>query len=818
VTGDLCSEVQSRLAASGLHAFDRDELARFHLFECEHCYAALQASIERGREAVAAREDEAARATDAARFFRRLRPRAGRVGPLLIGIAAIAIAVVGAYAIFLPLHRQSPHATPNLAEEIPEWLQHMDREEGGKGRRHRDEDGSMGSRVDPKMAREEAKQPSERAGTSHFEPNALERALMGDRAGDKLGFNGLGLRGTGRGGGGSGEGTIGLGALSTIGHGATVAALDGIKTKKERADTDDQRAALAKASSSPDSAQSKPGQPRRSIKPSKLPRFTRYAATAAPAKPAPGVQSAADALLARYSAIDGVPFIDPNGYFANTYVPGDPALRALQARLSSYDRSALLPASVQGARFDAAAERNAQPFDAPSHAALAVYLSASERGLTGPRRMLVQVGLQATPRYSGRRPAMNIGIVLDLREALDAGQSQSVSALLAAFADAHDLGDKLALFAAGPGGGLVVDADAFRHGPLTVALQNLLARRDVPGVSLHDAVQRALTRVRGSDDPNAPLGSSVVIVVAPHALGQELAELETLAHESAVAGVPVSAFGVGALADPNELSRLALAGQGNRRMLASGADAAPAVEHELSAVARAVARAVRLRIRLAAGVHLVSVLGSHPLDAVQVERVHEAENGIDQRLSKNLGIQSDRGDDEEGVQIVVPSFYAGDSHVLLLDVVADGPGLVADVTARFKDLVQLGNGIARQSLWLPNLELARGALERNVLKNLVAFELAQKLGAAGDALASGSPESARAVLNDALALLDSLGGALPELIGDHELGRDRALTAEYATALADATRDPQRAFFVDSLHFASLLKLQPRPEWDARTE
>jgi hypothetical protein len=225
-----------------------------------------------------------------------------------------------------------------------------------------------------------------------------------------------------------------------------------------------------------------------------------------------------------------------------------------------------------------------------------------------------------------------------------------------------------------------------------------------------------------------------------------------------------------------------------------------------------------LRIRLAAGVHLVSVLGSHPLDAVQVERVHEAENGIDQRLSKNLGIQSDRGDDEEGVQIVVPSFYAGDSHVLLLDVVADGPGLVADVTARFKDLVQLGNGIARQSLWLPNLELARGALERNVLKNLVAFELAQKLGAAGDALASGSPESARAVLNDALALLDSLGGALPELIGDHELGRDRALTAEYATALADATRDPQRAFFVDSLHFASLLKLQPRPEWDARTE
>ncbi|MBK8169727.1 MAG: Ig-like domain-containing protein [Sandaracinaceae bacterium] len=37
-------------------------------------------------------------------------------------------------------------------------------------------------------------------------------------------FGGLGLRGSGRGGGGSGEGTIGLGSLSTIGHGAGVGA------------------------------------------------------------------------------------------------------------------------------------------------------------------------------------------------------------------------------------------------------------------------------------------------------------------------------------------------------------------------------------------------------------------------------------------------------------------------------------------------------------------------------------------------------------------------------------------------------------------
>jgi hypothetical protein len=39
------------------------------------------------------------------------------------------------------------------------------------------------------------------------------------------------------------------------------------------------------------------------------------------------------------------------------------------------------------------------------------------------------------------------------------------------------------------------------------------------------------------------------------------------------------------------------------------------------------------------------------------------------------------------MQIVIPSFFTGDSHVILLDVVVAGPGPVADVTLRYKDLV-----------------------------------------------------------------------------------------------------------------------------------
>jgi TonB family protein len=147
-------------------------------------------------------------------------------------------------------------------EEIPEWLKRSDEGEemGGKGKRHKGEEGMMGDpkakktdshygikgpkdNPDPHMARTRAREMAKTAGilgiiavapgavnapTSPFgrdtalgnDPENALGALMGNQVGENFGYGGLGLRGTGRGGGGTGEGTIGLGNLGTIGHGA----------------------------------------------------------------------------------------------------------------------------------------------------------------------------------------------------------------------------------------------------------------------------------------------------------------------------------------------------------------------------------------------------------------------------------------------------------------------------------------------------------------------------------------------------------------------------------------------------------------------
>ena len=131
-----------------------------------------------------------------------------------------------------------------------------------------------------------------------------------------------------------------------------------------------------------------------------------------------------------------------------------------------------------------------------------------------------------------------------------------------------------------------------------------------------------------------------------------------------------------------------------------------------------------MSIRLAPGVQFIGVVGSERLDTQRAERVREIEHSMDRRLSANLGIQADRGADEDGIQIVIPSIFSGDSVIVLLDVVTDRPGAIADVSLRYKDLVFLRNGSLHDHLELPAVHVFgavpnRGPAELAVLKNLL---------------------------------------------------------------------------------------------------
>jgi len=528
--------------------------------------------------------------------------------------------------------------------------------------------------------------------------------------------------------------------------------------------------------------------------------------------------AAARAFLAERSRLESLIYQQATGYWSNQYVPGDPAFRLLQSRLLGRQRAALESHSGSPLALHDAAHQAVQPFDPPENAAMAVYLQADRSRLDEPGRMLLQVGLQATERRSGRRPALNLAVVLDLRGELDTATATAFRALAVALEDRRDLGDRFQLLVAGRPGGLLVGPGEFRHGPLAVALEQALGvgGSAAPTLDLHGAMTLAMSEVLEADDPTSPLGSSGVLLVTASSLGANLPSLERLAHESAVAGVPVSVVGVGSQVERRELDRIALMGQGNRRLMTAPAEAADLVDRELSAVGRLVARALRLRIRLAPGVELVDVLGSRQLDAARAQAVREAEMSLDLRMARDLGIEADRGEDEEGIQIVIPNFYAGDAHVVLLDVVAPGPGPVADVTVRYKDLVHLRNGVARDHLTLARGESQIEPLGLNVFKNLLAFDLYESLERAGSQLASGDTAAAVETLREAARLIEGLRHEVAGLVQDRDLASDVAMLEEYLSVLSTgaASEPSKRQHLVDSLRLAGRLKILPQPVVD----
>jgi protein TonB len=472
------------------------------------------------------------------------------------------------------------------------------------------------------------------------------------------------------------------------------------------------------------------------------------------------------------SRVDGLAFQEAKGYWANTYLPGDPILRSLEHRL----RGEAYPQIHQGAL------PASLPYDATSTGALSLFLHADRKGVTEKARLLVQVGIRASDRHGRRRPPMNVGVVLDLPQPVPQEVASAATALLESLESSQELGDRFRLIATGAGE--LLAPEDFRRGPLTVALQDLYER--TPSGNLSDSLALALEKVHAGDDPTQPLGTSLVLLVSARELGSEIETLSRLAQTSALGGVSLSVVGLGANLDA-EAERLALDGQGRRYDLDLPSEAPSIIDRELTSASRTVARAIRLRIHLAEGVHLVGVLGSERLGARESERVRAEERAIDLRLARNLGIEADRGKDEDGIQIVIPAFYAGDAHSILLDVVAEGPGPIAEVTARYKDLVRLENTVSRASLALGRSDAASGPLEAGVESDYRELRVARALLAASEAVGRGETGTASQTLLRATIFA-------PE--------RDRLLLEEYLRFFPQLPAEYLR----DSLLYASALK------------
>jgi len=511
-----------------------------------------------------------------------------------------------------------------------------------------------------------------------------------------------------------------------------------------------------------------------------------------------------------------VAFQPASGYWKNTYIPGDPAIRLLRSRLAAWDRSWLAGGEV----LENEIRPVMQPFDAPDDNALALTLMADVSSVPASdnpqgTRMRLQVGIQGIDHRRGLRPAMTVAVVVDLPANAPDEVRIATRALLDAMLQSKQAGDRFSLILAGDG--LVLEPDDFRFGSLQLAKQHILGESPADGqsaFSLPEAVEKAGAIVARNDEPGRPLGSSLVLLITAGAL-PDADRLAETAHQQARDGITLSVVPLGGRPPVEAVEKLVLAGLGNRRFLESPDQAKALIEEELHSASRAVARAARLSIRLAPGVHLVEVIGSEPLDGVQSQRVRDIELAMDQRLNANLGIAPDRGADEDGIQIVIPSIFSGDSVAVLLDVVAEGPGPIADVSLRYKDLVFLRNGSLQDRLELPSGERPRGLAQRLVQKNVLALHWVEAIEQAAGALGGNDLPAATGTLVRYREALARFLRTNPEWSDDADLDRDLLALDRYIRALSQDDAAKHRDALADSLHYAAWAKThRPLEEWN----
>ena len=136
------------------------------------------------------------------------------------------------------------------------------------------------------------------------------------------------------------------------------------------------------------------------------------------------------------------------------------------------------------------------------------------------------------------------------------------------------------------------------------------------------------------------------------------------------------------------------------------------------------------------------------------------------------------------------------------------------MTLRYKDLVHLKNGVARAELRLASGDRGPGPLQRNVLKNRIAFELAQAAHNASGYLERGDMPSAVRTLQSAHDLLVGLRGTVNGWSSDGELLADTSAVADYIAYLQ--THTPTHPFIhryaVESLRYMALRKLSATDE------
>jgi Ca-activated chloride channel family protein len=480
------------------------------------------------------------------------------------------------------------------------------------------------------------------------------------------------------------------------------------------------------------------------------------------------------------------PHLNPNARYATTYRPGGAALAAFDAAVA---RGQIPPPFKDlvadfGARYAPALPR-------PAEGALTIAVD-TERAAVGPEGgpVNLRVALVSSDATAARAP-LSVHIVLDISGSMS-GQAieDAKHAAEATVAKLEPTDDFSMVTFSNVAQVLVGD------GPIGARRSQVLARieevRADGGTNMSSGLDLGYAQAHAasvSDDAVRVL----MLLSDGHANAGDTdpSRLAERANRAFQDGIQTSAFGLGTDFDAALMSRIADRGAGGYYYLADSSQIAPALARELDARLRPVATAIEMRVRLRPDVSATKVFGSRELTEAEALAVRAQEVAVD-RGEKKRGIASDRETDASGgMRFFIPAFARADRHATLMTLkLPPGAGerSVASVEIRYKDRLTKKNTTRELPVhlrWAASDAESAATANAGVERMSQAFEAAETILAAADAVDRGDRLTARASLDERAQVLRRASEALAEPM----LAEDGARLARLASAVGGTGRD-----------------------------
>lgn len=483
---------------------------------------------------------------------------------------------------------------------------------------------------------------------------------------------------------------------------------------------------------------------------------------------------------------------NPNMYISSTYIGGTGAKDRLEKLISE-------GVLVDGKRvkLEAFSRNYAQAFPIPTNTALNVFANTERAKIvTQGERTFLQIGVQAKKGEAPRRPPLNVALVIDISGSmLQENKLEHARTAALNFVKALHPNDILSIVAFDDNAHLLLPAQQVANkSKVRQILANLASGS---GTNIYDGLKLGYREVGKNASRD---GVSLVILLSDGEVTTGVNDpiaFQKLAAANVDRDIQTTSIGMGIAFNEDLMLSVAREGKGNYHFLKDGTDAEKVFAKELDELTHVVARAVRLRIKLAEGVGLVRVLGAQTLDTAQTQQVKVEEKKIDRKVAEELGIGMNRQKqkDDPGIKLLIPNFYHGDNHIVMLEVQVppgNGKRKVADVFLKYKDLTTRANRettTAANITYTPNRNEMIASVNRSVKKNLLGFQTGEALAQASNLIAAGQIAEAVKKVDERMVVL----GVAAREWNDRDLDQDGRMLDRYKTVLAQLNRNPHLA-------------------------